>query len=403
MTDQSAQERWPRNQGPLALTLAGGGARSAYQVGVLSGIVEKTGGDIAFPIVTGVSAGAINATSVAGHRGTLKTAVEKLERAWLNMSVHNVFDAGALDLVASSARWIWMVLTANSIPWPHVRGVLDTRPLREMLTRLLDIDGIEANIAAGRLRALALCSTSYATGRTVTFVQGVEGIPTWERVGRLAVRARIGVDHVLASSALPVLFPAIELGAQFYGDGSSRQTAPLAPAVHLGAGRILAVSLRYRRTPSEEAELQINGYPPPAQVLGLLLNSVFLNVLEADAERLERINRSVAALAAAGQRAPDGMRTIRLKVINPSKDLGKMSNDLAHCLPQGLRFLIRGLGSRKLRSPDFLSYLLFERPYIERLLELGRADALARWDDIAPLLLDEDAPVKTTARGGVRP
>lgn len=303
MTDQSAQERWPRNQGPLALTLAGGGARSAYQVGVLSGIVEKTGGDIAFPIVTGVSAGAINATSVAGHRGTLKTAVEKLERAWLNMSVHNVFDAGALDLVASSARWIWMVLTANSIPWPHVRGVLDTRPLREMLTRLLDIDGIEANIAAGRLRALALCSTSYATGRTVTFVQGVEGIPTWERVGRLAVRARIGVDHVLASSALPVLFPAIELGAQFYGDGSSRQTAPLAPAVHLGAGRILAVSLRYRRTPSEEAELQINGYPPPAQVLGLLLNSVFLNVLEADAERLERINRSVAALAAAGQRA----------------------------------------------------------------------------------------------------
>jgi NTE family protein len=389
-------QRWPvETNGPLAVALSGGGARAAYQVGVLSGIVERTGGDLPIPIITGVSAGAINAASLAGHQGSLKSAVEHLEKAWLNMSVHNVFDARSFDLVSSSIKWGWMFLTGNTVPWPRVRGILDTRPLREMLSRLLDIGGIDDNIASGRLRALALSATSYATGRTVTFVHGIEGIRTWERAGRIAVRASIGVDHVLASSALPILFPAIGLGKNFYGDGSSRQTAPLAPAVHLGAGRILAISLRYKRSRAEEAEVQIRGYPPPAQVLGLLLNSIFLNVLEADAERLERVNRSMAALAP-GQRHPDRLRPIRLRVLHPSRDLGKLSHDLAHCLPQGLRFLIRGLGSRRLRSPDFLSYLLFERPYVERLLELGRADALAQWDVIAPIVLD-DASVKSTA------
>jgi NTE family protein len=177
----------------------------------------------------------------------------------------------------------------------------------------------------------------------------------------------------------------VAIGDEYYGDGSLRQTTPLAPAIHLGAGGLLAISVRHRRKLEEEAERQVVGYPPAAQVLGMLFNAVFLDALEADAERLERVNRSLAGLPP-GVRHPEGLRPVRLVVVRPSRDLGRMASGLERSLPGALRWLVRALGTRGLAAPDLLSYLLFERAYVERLLELGREDAASQWDRIAPLL-----------------
>ena len=369
----------------LALVLSGGGARAAYQVGVLSGIAERAGSDTSFPIVTGVSAGAINAAGLASAQGSFGQAVSTLERAWLGMSIGTVFHSGFFALLRSSFKWACVLATGGSVPGFKVRGVLDTRPLRETLSHFVKSEGIEANLSSGKLRALALSATSYATGRTVTFVHGARDVPTWERAGRIAMQTRISVDHVLASSALPILFPAVAVGDQFLGDGSIRQTAPLAPAIHLGARRLLAIALRYGRSVQQDSEPQLIGYPPPAQVLGMLMSAVFLDALEADAERLQRINRSLALLAP-DRPHPEGLHPLQLVVLRPSKDLGKLAADLGQHLPGALKYLVRGLGSPRLKSQDLLSYLLFERPYIERLLDLGRDDARAQWDRIAPLL-----------------
>ena len=379
------------HDGSLALVLAGGGARAAYQVGVLAGIAERAGSGVRFPIVTGVSGGAINAAYLSSHEGSLRAVVGMLERAWLGMSIESVFRAGALPLLYGAFRWGCMLSTGGATPTFKAQGVLDTRPLRKTLSGYIRSEGIDANLSSGRLRALALSATSYATGRTVTFVHGASDVPTWKRAGRIAVRARISEDHVLASSALPLLFPAVAVGDEYFGDGSIRQTAPLAPAIHLGARRLLAISIRHQGHERNDAERQIVGCPPPAQVLGMLMNAVFLDAVEADAERLQRINRSLAALQP-DRPHPEGLRQLQLLVLRPSEGLGKLAAGLDRHLPKALRYLVRGLGSSGLKSQDMLSYLLFERPYIERLLELGRADALAQWDQIAPLLMPSGSP-----------
>ncbi len=369
-----------RHGGHLALVLAGGGARAAYQVGVLQGISERVGSDFRFPIVTGVSAGAINAAFLASHPGPIGATVDTLTRAWLSLSSGSVFRADALSLLRGAGKWAAMLLAGGASS-----GVLDTQPLRETLSQFMTRDGIDENLASGRLRAFAVTTTSYATGRTVTFVQGASDIASWKRSGRHAASESISADHVLASSALPLVFPAIPIGGEYFGDGSVRQTAPLSPAIHLGARRLLAISIRYPTRDRTDSGLQAVSYPPPAQVLGMLMNAIFLDAMDADAERLERINRSLAVLPR-DHSHPDGLRKLELVVLRPSENLGQLAAGLDRHLPAALRYMVRGLGSSKIKSQDLLSYLLFERPYIERLLELGRADVLAQWDRIAPLL-----------------
>jgi len=368
-----------------ALVLSGGGARAAYQVGALAAIAERAGPDFRFPVLTGVSAGAINAACLAGTREPLAAAVDKIRAAWLDLSVERVFRSGFFSLTSSAARWLWMLATAGSTPGFDVRGLLDTEPLREYLAEMVDIDGIAANIAAGRLRALALSTTSYNTGQTITFIDCVPGIEAWRRAGRCAAHTSITIDHVMASSALPLVFPAIRLGDDYYGDGSLRHSAPLAPAIHLGASRLLAVSVRHPRDVVEAEEPTVSGYPPPAQVLGSLMNSVFLDSLAIDSERLARINELIAVLPPE-RAAVEGLRRIELLVLQPSRDLGKLSADLGKYLPRTLRLALRGLGTQRLESPDVLSYLLFERPYIERLIELGYTDTIGQWGRIERFL-----------------
>lgn len=370
--------------GPTALVLTGGGARGAYQAGVLAGLADRAGCDICFPIITGVSAGGINAAGLAGHRAGFQGSATHLLKAWAGLSVDEVFRSNFLHLTASFARWALKIGTAGAVP-VQLRGMLDTAPLRRYLEQMIDFPGIGANLGNGRLRALALSATEYATGRTVTFVHGGADAPDWTRARRASVHEPIGLDHVMASAALPLIFPAVEVGGRWFGDGSIRQSAPLAPAVHLGARRVLAVSVRYSPTDAERNRPQVHGYPPPAQILGMIMHGVFIDALENDAERAERINRTLSLLPP-GAHSPDSLHPVEIHVLRPSRDLGQLGADLVHTLPRSLRILARGLGADETSSPDFLSYLLFERPYIDRLLELGQQDVAAQWDQVEPLL-----------------
>lgn len=362
------------------LVLSGGGARAVYQVGVLSYLVEKVP-ELTFPIVAGVSAGAINAAFVASHRGSSSESLDVLTECWNSLSIDQVFDPDIAVLGVSGARWLWTLSGAGASLGPKVKGFLDTKPLREFLRARLDVTGIAGNVKDRRLRALGLSATRYATGQTVTFVEGQADIATWERTRRCGVATRITLDHVLASGALPLIFPAISIEGEYYGDGSIRQAAPLAPAIHLGADRLLAVATRYSPTLNEVRGLATAGYPPPAQIMGILLNSIFLDTLDVDAERLQRVNRLLEGIPPSSP-VPEGLRPINLLVIRPSRDLGSMAEGFGRLLPRSLRFMMRGLGIQRHRSADLLSYLIFEQPYLSLVMELGYEDALSNWGRI---------------------
>jgi len=366
----------------IAIALSGGGARAAYQVGVLAALAERLPG-ARVPIITGVSAGAINATYLAGHRAPLPRAVRELQGLWLRLTSDQVYRLPAISVVKTTGRWL-----SRKLRWrtePAVHGLLDVRPLARFLGEVMDFDGIDHNIAAGRLEALALSATSYASGMTVTFVQGIPEAPLWHRSQRTALRDRITVAHVLASCAIPIIFPAVKLDGGFYGDGSVRQTAPLAPAIHLGARRVLAIGTGSVAESLRESTPEEREYPSPAQVAALLMHSIFLDALDADVERLERINRLLDSYPP-GYVLPGDLRPVRLSVIQPSRDLGAMAVGYLPRLPWLMDVVVRGLGARERRGADFMSYLLFEPEYTSLLMELGYQDALEQWGKLEVLL-----------------
>ncbi len=384
----------------LALVLSGGGARAAYQVGLLR-YLRRAFPDFRFQIITGTSAGAINAAYLASHAGSMADAAAGLGEVWSGLGFDHVFRVDLRSLSTNVVRWGTRLLSGGAAIAPRIRGLLDTSPLRQLLTTVMatvseELVGIAGSIAAGRLSALALSTLNYATGQTVTWVQGRD-IVTWERPQRRSARARIGIDHVMASAALPLLFPAVRIGSSWYGDGGVRLVAPLAPAIHLGAERILAVSTRYQRTLSEADRPVIRGYPPPAQVIGAVLNAIFLDHVEQDAEGLKRINRLLARLPAEQGGA---LRPIDLLVLHPSEDLGRLAADYQDALPRGLAFLTRGLGSHETSSADMLSLLLFHPDYLQRLMAIGERDAEASHHRLAELLA-EPAPTTVTADGAM--
>jgi len=371
---------------PIALVLSGGGARAAYQVGALAAVAEMAP-DVPVSIITGVSAGAINAVSLAAHPGPFVESVAALRREWEALGPQDVFGVRKLSLVGAIGRVVLHAITGRHRGVPAFRGLLDPGPLRRFLERRFRDGGIAENLAAGRLRAVGLSATAYGDGATATFVQGAADIPLWSRARRYAVRTPLTVDHVLASGAIPIIFPAVRLAEGFFGDGSVRQTAPLAPAIHLGAERIVAVNVsiadagaRSSTTPAE--------YPSSAQVFGLLFDSVFLDALDADAERLERLNGMLEQLAPS-QRAASGLRRIALLLLRPTRDLGEMSRGHRSRLPPLLATVVRNMGGRRVRAADFVSYLLFDHAYTGDLMDLGYHDTLARRDIVLAFLADE--------------
>jgi len=374
--------------------LSGGGARAAYQVGFLR-LLAREFPDVVPDILTGVSAGGINAAYLAARQRPFAERVEDLAEVWGGIRIDNVFSARVGDLAWRVLRWGGRLMSGGKYPLPPARSMVDTDPLRELLERLLEtnnagigIPGISRSLQAGWLRAIALTASSYTTGQSITWVQTRDdcGIETWQRPQRKSATCPLRVDHVMASCALPFLFPAIEVDGAWYGDGGIRLTSPLSPAVHLGARRIIAVSTRYARS-REEADLpSVKGYPPPVQVAGVLYNAVFLDQLDGDALQMQQINRLVAELPEA-QRG--GLRHIDLLMLRPSRDLGRLANEYEPELPRAFRFLTRGLGTRETRTNDLLSLVMFQGDYVKRLIELGEADAAARISEIRRFLSED--------------
>jgi NTE family protein len=386
-----AVRRASRSKGPadLGLVMGGGGARAAYQVGFLR-VLARRYPELEFPYLTGVSAGAINAAMLASHHGTFLQAVQELSHLWADLKINDVFRVDTRSLLGNGLRWLSR-LGSGGISGTHVRGLVDTHPLRNYLTEVLhavdgELTGVQYNLDHDRLKALAISTTSYTTGLSITWVQGSD-VEEWERPQRRARKATITVDHVMASAALPLLFPAIRLGAEWFGDGGVRLTAPLSPAIHLGARKVVAVSTRYASSSAESEEHDVPGYPPPAQVAGVLLNSIFLDLLDHDAVRLERLNNLIEGLPAGSR---EGLRHVELLILRPSQDLGKLAGNFEAELPGSFRFLTRGLGTKETKSPDFLSLVLFQPDYVQALIEIGEADALARVDEIEAFLATDE-------------
>ena len=372
----------------LALILSGGGARAAYQVGFLRYLARQWP-DVVPGILTGVSAGGINAAYLAARPEPFPQKVENLVDLWANLVFRDVFRVDTRDLGSRAIRWGGRLVAGGRWPLRPAGSFVDTAPLRRVLERELQatdgvLTGIARNVQDGWLRAIALAASSYSTGQSVTWVQTADcSMPMWERPLRKSATCTLRVDHVMATAALPFIFPAVEVDGAWYGDGGIRLAAPLSPAVHLGARRIVAISTRYGRS-REEADVPVmRGYPPPAQVAGVLLNAIFLDLLDADALHLQQINQLVARLPEAER---DGLRQIDLLVLRPSQDLGQLANQFEPELPSTFRFLTRGLGTRETRSNDLLSLVMFQTNYLRQLIEMGEGDAAARADDIRAFL-----------------
>jgi NTE family protein len=372
--------------GGLALVLSGGGARGAYQVGVLRRLSRRFP-DLRFSIITGVSAGAINASFLAAHPGSLAEAMEDLCGIWCALREENIFRVDLPSLARHFTRWATRLASGGSLMAPAVRGLVDSTPLYGTIQSAAstvdgELIGIERNLEQGRLKALALTALNYSTGQTVTWVQG-RGFEPWSQPQHRSFHSRIAVEHVMASAALPIFFPAVRLGDAWYGDGGVRLSTPLVPAIRLGATRILAVSPHYHPTLAEAERPKISGYPPPAQILGHLMDSIFLDVLDEDVRRLESLNRLLAMLPPEERQA---LRHIEIRVLRPSQDLGELASAYEPELPSGFRYLVRSLGTRETDTSDFLSMLMFQPDFLLRLIELGEEDAEARLDEIGELV-----------------
>lgn len=370
----------------LALVLSGGGARGAYQVGFLRSLAKRHP-RLQIPILTGVSAGAINAAYLANEQTAFQDKVEALAGLWAKITTDQIFRVDLRSLANNIVAWGGRRLVGRASNHSAARSMVDPSPLCAMLEHLLKpthryLPGISKNLAAGALKAVAVTASSYSTGQSVTWVQGMEP-DTLAGAQRKIVRCKLRLDHILASAALPLLFPAVRINRRWFGDGGIRMTAPLSPAVNLGARKILAISTRYGRGRSEMEQPYIDAYPPPAQVMGALFNAIFLDVLDNDAQRLMRINDLIEKLP---EHDRGGLRPVKLLLLRPSRDLGRLASDYEAAMPRAFRFMTRGLGTQETRSNDLLSLLMFQPDYLQHLIELGYEDAEARRDEIDALL-----------------
>lgn len=371
----------------VGLVLAGGGARAAYQVGVIKAIAEMLPPDSSnpFPILCGSSAGAINATTLAIYATRFHEGVRRLTYVWRNFNVHQVFRADVAGVMSNGLRWVAAMLLGG-LGRRNPQSLLDRAPLRRLLQHTMPCARIQESIDSGALYALSVTASGYGSGQSVTFYQGVPSLTSWKRARRVGSAANITIDHLMASSAIPFVFAAEKINREYFGDGSMRQIAPISPALHLGADRVLVVGVRQEAQP-RSALAETEEYPSLAQIAGHVLNSIFLDSLEADLERLQRINKTIGLISA--QQLREGgitLRKVDVLVISPSEDLEKIAARHAHELPQTIRFLLRGLGALNRHGSNLVSYLLFERPYCRELINLGYKDAMHRKEEILRFL-----------------
>ena len=376
-----------------ALFLAGGGARAAYQVGVLQAILSLLSEhgwparQNPFEIICGTSAGAINATALACRADNFEESVTHLLGIWRNLEVEQVYRADSIGVLRSGARWLsllsfgWLLRKWHAQP-PN--SLLDNSPLVDLLHKMLDLPRLDQALNSGVLDALAVSASSYTGGSHVTFYQSARAIPSWRRAQRMSVQQQIGVDHLLASAAIPLIFPAVPLycndRCEYFGDGSIREVAPVSPAIHLGATKILVIGSGHVGGPQRNFE-EYSGYPSLAQIAGHAMSSIFLDGLSVDLERITRINTTLALLTPE-QRRQTPLRQVNLLAITPSVPLDSLASRHVGSLPLPIKTLLSTIGATERRGGALASYLLFEGSYTRSLIELGQIDTLSRRDEV---------------------
>lgn len=377
-----------------ALILSGGGARAAYQVGVLLAIKELLPPQSnPFSIISGTSAGAINAVSLASNSEDFQASVDELARLWGHLSIDHVFRTQWSDLLSGVCRF-GRSFFHEGVDFHRPLSLLDNSPLNAFLKANIDFSGIGRNIDRGVLKAVSVAALGYSSGNSVNFYQGNHQLQEWERFRRIGVPATIGIEHLLASSAIPWIFPTVRIGQEYFGDGAMRQLAPISPALHLGADRIFIIGVSgNRQAPIKTKKLPSRHPPSMAQMAGHLLNSAFVDSLESDIEHLERVNELIHRRPLDDDsKEAEGLelRPIKSLVISPSKAIDKIAGRNVRYLPKSVRFFMRSSGATARRGGSVISsYLLFVEPFINELMDLGYQDAMWEKDAIQQFFLDE--------------
>jgi NTE family protein len=367
----------------IGLILTGGGARAAYQVGVLKAIAQILPRNAANPffVICGTSAGALNAVTLAVNAPHFRSGVQHLLNIWKNSRTGHIYRSDPAGVFNNTARWLsGLLLSGVGIHKYTQVSLLDNSPLVTFLEETLPCEKIQENIDTGLLHALSITASGYGSGQSVSFYQGATEIQPWKRARRLGIPTTIEIRHLLASAAIPFLFPAVRINREYFGDGSMRQIAPISSALHLGANRVLVIGVGQdgRDTPVREST---DDYPSLAQIAGHALNSIFLDSMEVDLERLHRINHTVRSLPEEIRQGAD-LRHVEILVFAPSQPIEKITERFAKKLPWTIRYLLRLLGAMRHSGANLVSYLLFEKSFCRALINLGYQDAMDRRDEI---------------------
>jgi NTE family protein len=376
----------PAKRSTIGLILTGGGARAAYQAGVLAGIARllPTGAPSPFRVICGTSAGALNAAIIAQDAGHFALGVKRAVNAWATLNDSSVHRSDLGSVARHVARWAWTALAGDK----HGRPVslLDNTPLRELVPRLVDFSCVRAAIRANHLDALSITASSYRTGQSLSFFEGNESLQPWSSARRGGVRATLGPEHVLGSMAIPFMYPPERIGDDHFGDGAIQQLSPISPAIHLGAEKVLIIGVG--RCSSAGAILDTSeAYPSIAQISGHLFDSIFADTLESDLERIRQVNQMLALIPAkVRERAGLEQREVETWVMNPRQSLEELAAIRVHRLPTSLRLLLRAIGALRDGRASVLSYVLTEEWYCRSLIRRGFRDAMVQRKDIAEFL-----------------